>query len=189
MGTIFLVSREIFFFLSHLNSHRDSFKFSMEVEMNGCLPFLDVTIHKEGNKLYTSIYRKPTRTDRYLNYNSYHHPKIKSGIVKCLAHRARTICSHDHLQYELNHLKNVFISNKYPETMVSRLLSKHLIKNNNKKDDDRDTKPPPLLVTPYVKGLSEKIERRCKSMNIRTAFSSKRTLRHELVGVKERVDL
>ena len=80
-------------FLSHLNSHRDSIKFSMEVEMNGCLPFLDVTIHKEGNKLYTSVYRKPTHTDRYLNYNLYHHPKIKSGRVKCLAHRARTICS------------------------------------------------------------------------------------------------
>ena len=77
-------------FLSHLNSHRNSIKFSMEVEMNGCLPFLDVTIHKERNKLYTSVYRKPTRTDRYLNYNSYHHPKIKSGRVKSLAHRART---------------------------------------------------------------------------------------------------
>ena len=26
-------------FLSHLNSHRDSIKFSIEVEMNNCLPF------------------------------------------------------------------------------------------------------------------------------------------------------
>ena len=70
--------------------------------------------------------------------------------------------------------------------MFSRLLKTP--KKKNKQDDDRDTKPPPLLVTPYIKGLSEKIERRYKSMNIRTAFSSRRILRHELVRVKERVE-
>ena len=54
---------------------------------------------------------------------------------------------------------------------------------------DRDTKPPPLLVTPYIKGISgKKIERRCKSMNIRTGFSSRRTLRHELERQEKRVE-
>ena len=51
--------------LSHLNSHRDSIKFSMEAEMNGCLPFLVVTIHKEGIK-FLHLYIQKTNTYRSL---------------------------------------------------------------------------------------------------------------------------
>lgn len=31
-------------FLNHLNSQSDSIKFTMEVEVNGCVPFLDILL-------------------------------------------------------------------------------------------------------------------------------------------------
>ena len=52
-------------FLSHINSLRPSIEFTME---DGRLPFLDVLVHKEGQQLTTTVYRKPTHTDRYLNF-------------------------------------------------------------------------------------------------------------------------
>ena len=93
----------------------------------------------------TSQYQTWFWMDRYLNYGSNHHPKIKSGIVKCLAHRARTVCSIDTLGTELDHLQQTFESNDYPLSLVSKHLQTNRKKNNTLNDTD---KPPPVLVTP-----------------------------------------
>ena len=74
--------------------------------------------------------------------------------MKCLAHRVRTVCSKDTLDKELDHLQGVF---QTPASERKKLA------NNNDADD---TEKQHLLVTPYVKGLSENIERRCKHINI-----------------------
>ena len=55
------------------------FKYTMEMEEEGYLPFLD------------SVYRKKTHTDRYLQYSLHHSADVKRGVASCLFHRARTI--------------------------------------------------------------------------------------------------
>ncbi|XP_072400412.1 uncharacterized protein [Diabrotica undecimpunctata] len=62
-------------FLEYINSIHPKIKFTMELESNQQLPFLDVLIIKKenGNIGYT-VYRKPTHTDRYLHADSHHHP-------------------------------------------------------------------------------------------------------------------
>ena len=158
----------------------------MEIESENSLPFLDVKVTRDRNQVHTSVYRKPTHTDRYLNYGSNHHPRIKSGIIKCLAHRARSVCSKDTIRTELDHLQEVFESNAYPPSLVT--LNLHTKRNKRSNIVENTEKQPATLATPYVKGLSEKIEKKCKHLNIRTVFSSKRTLRRELVRVKNRVE-
>ena len=62
--------------LSHLNSVRPSIKFTVEVEKEGSLPFLDALLQrKDDGNLDVTVYRKPTHTDRYLDFRS-HHPAI-----------------------------------------------------------------------------------------------------------------
>ena len=75
-------------FLEHLNSLRPNIQCTCEVEEGGKLPFLDVQLVRNGSSLETSVYRKTTHTDRYLHYNSHHHPRVKVGIVKTLKDRA-----------------------------------------------------------------------------------------------------
>ena len=48
--------------------------------INEQICFLDIKIHKNGNKLKTCVYRKPTHSNRYLNFNS-HHSMIIAGIT------------------------------------------------------------------------------------------------------------
>ena len=38
----------------------------------------------------TKIYKKPTHTNRYLNFNSAHSMSQKQGLVKCLLKRAQS---------------------------------------------------------------------------------------------------
>ena len=63
-------------FLDHLNSLRPSIQFTMEIEDERKLPFLDVQVTRDAESgiFRTAVYRKPTRTDRYLHYESYHQP-------------------------------------------------------------------------------------------------------------------
>ena len=46
-------------------------QFTKEIEENGKIPFLDCLVTRDNNKLTTTIYRKPTNTDRLLDQSSY----------------------------------------------------------------------------------------------------------------------
>ena len=87
----------------------------MEKETEGSIPFLHVHVKQDGSKLTTSVYRKSPHTDCYLHYSSHHHPKVKSGIVDCLHHRAERICK---LADERKHVQNVLMANCYPKRAV-----------------------------------------------------------------------
>ena len=71
-------------------------KFTLEMQKDDkTTPFLSVllVIHEDGS-LGHKVYRKllPTHTDRYLHYNSFHHPSIKNSVCKTFIDRAKTIC-------------------------------------------------------------------------------------------------
>ena len=88
----------------HLNSQSDHIKFTMEVQENDSLPFLDVLITKKTDDfLAHQVYRNKTHTDRYLHAESHHHPSQKIGILHTLSKRAARISDEDHLK-ELQHL-------------------------------------------------------------------------------------
>jgi hypothetical protein len=79
-------------FLSHLNSPRLFIQFTMEIESDSAIAFLDVLVIKEGMTLVTKVYRKLTHTGRYLTFNSNHPPQMKRGLIQSLHNRASTIC-------------------------------------------------------------------------------------------------
>ena len=68
-------------------------------------PFLDVRVSKEGGRLLTSVYRKPTHTERYIPYHSHHHPRTTTGVLRCMRDRARSICHPTKMQQEMDHLR------------------------------------------------------------------------------------
>ena len=61
-------------FLEHLNTINPSIKFtSEETRPDGSMPFLDILITPmDDGSLQTSVYRKPTHTDLYLQWDSHH---------------------------------------------------------------------------------------------------------------------
>ena len=48
----------------------------MEIEENGTIPFLDCLVTRENNTLRTTVYRKPSHTDRLLDRTPYNHTSL-----------------------------------------------------------------------------------------------------------------
>lgn len=60
-------------FFHHLNNQSDSIKLTMEIEVDGSLPFLNVLISKkEYGSFSHQVFRKKTHTEQYLHTNSHH---------------------------------------------------------------------------------------------------------------------
>ena len=55
-------------FREYLSSKHPNIKFSIEKEVNGCLPFLDVNIFRENDKFATNLYRKKTFSRVYTKF-------------------------------------------------------------------------------------------------------------------------
>ena len=89
---------------------------------DGSIPFLDtIVMPQPDGSLLTSLYRKPTHADQYLQWNNHHHLSAKFSVINTLKHRAKTVCSNQHLlRKEADHLNKALKRCKYPEWALSR---------------------------------------------------------------------
>lgn len=180
-------------FLQHLNGVRDSIQFTMEAESNKEISFLDVLVRRSDKGLSTSVFRKKTHTDRYLNYSSHHHPRVLAGVVKCLRLRAANICDPEYEGAEIAHLRDVFQANGYPDSCIEPILNRKENKQTRlpaEQASQEERGKECTLCLPYVRGVSERIDRLCKSITsvkVRVVFKPIKTLRHMLLNVKNKV--
>ncbi|KAG8225325.1 hypothetical protein J437_LFUL001940 [Ladona fulva] len=65
-------SRQLNLFSQFLNSLHSKIQFTAEIETNGCLNFLDLSISISQNKHFFSIFRKPCYTDCIIHSDSRH---------------------------------------------------------------------------------------------------------------------
>ena len=79
-------------FLTELNSFHPTIKFTAEWSRES-VTFLDTKVIRDGNRLVTDLYTKPTDTHQYLHQRSCHPSHCKSSIAYSQALRMRRICS------------------------------------------------------------------------------------------------
>ena len=174
--------------LNHLNSVRPTIKFTVELEKDGTLPFLDTLLRrKDDGSLDITVYRKPTHTDRYLHFQSHHPTHVRRGLVRCLYDRARSITtSEEGLQKEEHHLAGVLKQNGYPANFIRISSAPPMqVLDETQDGEEENGEKPPLVMIPYVAGVSEDIRRTCRKFNIKVIFKSGRTLRSMLTKVKD----
>ena len=152
--------------LDHLNSIWPSIQFAMEKEQDNKLPFLDVLVTCTEQGFRSSVYRKPTFTGQYFNFNSHHPYTVKKGIIRCLQHRTKTISSDtDAYQEEMISLRHKLHRYNYPECITSAP------RNLDMRIADNTRKLTTVWLT-YVKGQVERIEKISNPSDIRTVFTS-----------------
>ena len=181
-------------FLDHINSIDTNIQFtSEESREDGSVPFLDMLIiPQEDGTFHTTIYRKPTHTDMYLQWDSQHPISSKYSVVGSLHHRASTVCSNTKLlKQEEQHLQEALITCKYPNWALNRIKMK--LRSNQKKKKNRNqnqnTLPKnyqqPYLVVPYYQGLSESVKRTCSKYGIQVHFKGGVTIKGLMMAPKD----
>ena len=186
-------------FLQHINSVDPAIKFTVEDNKeDGSIPFLDTTVKPEvDGSLSITVYRMPTHTDQYLQWDSHHNLSAKFSVINTLSHRAQTVCSNPELlKQEKEHLRKALTKCKYPKWALDK-VEKRLNKSsseaidgvsnqgtNSTPDATREVKSKGHIVIPYTQGLCESIKRICGRYGIQTHFKGGCTIKNLLVSLR-----
>ena len=159
-------------FFNFLNSRVGSISFTMELENNGRMPFLDLLIDRSDDGLTFSVFRKPTHTDVYLNRLSCHPSSVFKSLVRCLGLRAERLCSSARLPSEKAHLRSVLARNGYSRRECNGLeVSPTGTRTSNR----------PASSIPYVPVVGERIRNILSDFDVQIALRPHKTLRSILV--------
>ncbi|OXA39128.1 hypothetical protein Fcan01_26135 [Folsomia candida] len=144
--------------LQDINSFHPSIQFTVEEEINGRLPFLDIVIYsKNDSSLGHFIHRKPTQTCQYLNFRSFHPRAHKIGVIDTLLTRAIRLSDDEHVNDEIELTKIILMKNEYPPSLINdrlvRVKNKCLQAPNNKKDEEIK----PRFILPWAGDVTSKI--------------------------------
>ena len=88
------------------------------------------------------MYRKPTDTDQYLQWDSHHHLLVKYSVINTLTNSTRTVCSKlELLHKEMDYLRKALSNCKYPRWAMERVERrvKQLASEENNSANSQDT--------------------------------------------------
>ncbi|XP_044749771.1 uncharacterized protein LOC123310370 [Coccinella septempunctata] len=116
------------------NSIHAKIQFTMELEENNSLPFLDLLLIREDNKVVTDLYMKPTSSGRVLNFHSTCPMSHKVSIITSAKYRILKLSDKKFHHNNFNKIKKLLKMNNYPEQLINKIFySSNQIKY---KDDD-----------------------------------------------------
>ena len=122
-------------FLSTLNSLHPSLQFTMELEIDGVLPFLGTTLINKNGRLETKVYIKPTNTGLMLHYDSHVDVKYKKSLVLTMLNRAFRLSSSWKLfTEECERLKKTFVRLRYPISLLDNIITKYTAQKRESDD-------------------------------------------------------
>ncbi|XP_075208158.1 uncharacterized protein LOC142313057 [Anomaloglossus baeobatrachus] len=81
-------------FISELNNNVFNIYLTSHLSLT-TVDFLDLKLSLENSRIITDLFRKPTSTNSFLHYSSFHPGHLRNGIPKGQFLRLRRNCSHD----------------------------------------------------------------------------------------------
>ena len=161
---------------------------------------MDTIVKPEADgKLSITVYRKPTHTNHYLQWDSHHHLSVKYGVINTFTHRAKTVCNKPKLlQKEVEHLSKALTHCKYPKWVLNRVEKKPTkptseisnVANNQgtagTQATTNEVKAKGHIVIPYTQSLCKSIKRICSRYGIQTNFKGYSTNKNLLVSPKDK---
>ena len=135
--------------------------FTMELEENGKLPFLGMNVIRNGCRLDTTVYRKPTDTGLLLHYHSHVDARYKRSLLNTMLNRAFKLSSTwKFFHEECERLKEIFSRLRYPDDLVQSTIRQFI---ESKVSEDSHTQvadkreAPIRIVLPFKDQKSENI--------------------------------
>ena len=102
-------------FREYMSSKQLNINLTVEQKNVGSLSFIDVEICRKNDKFVTSVYRKPTFSEVFTNYENFIPTYEKRGLIHTLLHRSFSICcDFKKFHFEIDHLKTILMKGNYP---------------------------------------------------------------------------
>jgi hypothetical protein len=170
-----------------LNSINESIKFTVEVEENNRIPFLDMMlVIKNDGSIETKWHQKPYASSRMLSYKSVHPVSQKIGAAYGLINRALKLTSESHKEDVKRSVKDILLRNDYPKSLINRLMSRQSVRTTQR--DIVEDQQTMFRSMTYIRGLSEKLGKivQNENPNIKIAFKPIRSMSPIYTRLKDR---
>lgn len=177
--------------LERFNNYHPKLQFTIELEKNNRLNFLDMTLIKneKNNKIETMWYTKETASGRYLNFNSTHPLNHKKNVITAVIDRAIKLTSPKHRQQTIEKGKHLLLQNNHPLELINKIIKKriHSIYNTQSTQDNTNNPEEKYIAIPYIPNLSENISRTLKKENITVAHKSLNHIKKYFTPLKNKI--
>jgi hypothetical protein len=128
--------------LREINNLHPNLKFTMELEENNRIAFLDIEVIHTNNSLSSTWYLKPTDTGLIMNYHSLAPKRYKKSVVQSFVHRIhRTCSSEENVVLSLDKAKEILDNNQYPKYFYEPIITETLEKIRTPPQHTEETPP------------------------------------------------
>lgn len=165
-------------FLEDLNTLDENIKFTMEVEVEDKLPFLDALLTREDNRIKFEVYSKPYASGHLLRFESFHDLKIKSSIV--IGETIRRGRISDEKEKDWEKLETTLQENGYPTWFIEKnmKIGKEKALNKTTFTVKSDKEEAGYLTLPFVgKKKANKLRKLGKTFGIKPVFKKCKNLK------------
>ena len=106
--------------------------------MDNKIPFIGTEIGKNGTKLETQVYRKPTNTGLLLHFQSHTDKHYKDSLLKNMIHRAYALSSTtETFNTGCAKLHSIFSRLDYPTSLIDSAINNFLFRNSSANKAER----------------------------------------------------
>ncbi|XP_075162762.1 uncharacterized protein LOC142235391 [Haematobia irritans] len=174
--------------LTTLNSYHNNIRFTMELEQQQKLPYLDLLIIRDKEKLTMDWYQKNTASGRIMNFFSNHPKQIIINTAKNLIQRALTISDQQFQQKNKKKLHDILEYNNFPPNIIKKLIANYK-PSSEQTDDNKDPKSYKSLT--YIPTISERIAKSdiFDTNKYNLAHKSNNTLKNLFTNTKDNIPL
>uniref|UniRef100_A0A1B0D7A5 Helix-turn-helix domain-containing protein n=1 Tax=Phlebotomus papatasi TaxID=29031 RepID=A0A1B0D7A5_PHLPP len=164
--------------LALFNEYHPKLQFTVEVEREGGLPYLDTFVIRKPANLETMWYKKPIASDRMLNFHSQHPLRQKIGTAIGLINRVDKLTTNNKEQ-----VKDIVFSklrvNGFPPKLINVLWNRQIgrqVAHNTSQNMQANTEVMYKSIT-YIPKLSDAIKRIlcAETQTIKLAFKCTHT--------------
>jgi len=180
--------------LHAFNAQYNRLQFTIEIERDKRISFLDLIFINENGKLIFDIFHKPTFSGRYLSYYS-HHPIIhKKGTIFGMTDKIISLSHPKYHQKNFTETINLLLKNGYPiefifsnirnriKTLVSKSQNTPIIPHTS------DNPPKKYFTVPYIKHISNSFTSISVKFGYPMAFTILNTLSTFIKTGKDKIE-
>lgn len=182
--------------LDVLNSQFPSIKFTVEIENDSSINFLDLKLKRINKKIVFDVFRKETSTIRFLTNDSYNPIQHKHAVFHSLAYRLVNLpLSQDCYASEYEFIKQAATVNGYERNLIDNIINKHhrqKLQNDkstlfvqNKKLEKKLHKYTKMI---YAPDITNKLIKIYKNNDMELVFKSGLNLKNLLGSTKDKLD-